>query len=328
VANLQPIEHPVALTRGVEIWLLHEPVGRLTGNKYYKLRDNLIAAQTQRKLSVMSFGGAWSNHILALAHATQRAGLGSIGLIRGDAGVASNATLVDAQSAGMQLRFLSREEYRQRNDPEYLQQLQRDHPHSMILPEGGSNLCAITSCADMLISLQPEFLRSIDIVAAAVGTGATLTGLRSALVNGQQVRGYCVVRDSGRQKRMEYWWQQLCAATPSTQSPERSLTAQADCVLVDAVAPGYAKLNSDHWQWVLWFAQHYGIWLDPLYTVKMVASVFSELETGSFKPGTRLLLVHTGGWQGWRGFANRVDSHNELVATINRYYADAVQEPL
>ncbi len=288
-------------------------MGPLSGNKFVKLEPNLERARAEKKTAVVSFGGAWSNHLVALAHAAREAGLASIGLVRGESHYADNATLKDALAAGMQLRFISRATYQQRDDSAYLHALQSEYPQALLLPEGGSNLDAVRGCSGMLTTLSAEFLGSLDTVCVAVGTGATLTGICHSLQATQEARGYSVVRDAARQARINGWRQELLcsyerledASTASTTDRIGASPWGATLQLRDASAPGYAKLAPEHWDWVRWFSEKTSIWLDPLYPVKRVASVFADLEQGEFARGTRILLVHTGGWQGWRGIINR-----------------------
>ena len=137
--------------------------------------------------------------------AAQQHGLGSIGIIRGEAEYASNATLTDAASHGMELHFVSRALYRRRHESSWLAELQSRFPDARLLPEGGSNLTAILACQRMLDSVDAGLLGRAETIACAVGTGATACGLSLRLRPDQSVSAYCVVPDPSRERRLQQW---------------------------------------------------------------------------------------------------------------------------
>ena len=166
------IPYPVQLTVK-RLDLIHP---QISGNKFFKLKYNLLAAQQQGFSQVLTFGGAFSNHIAATAYAAQRFGFQSIGIIRGQelATQDLNPTLQTAHDLGMQLHFVSRAEYRLRHEVEYLQQLQQQYPQAFIIPEGGSNVLAIQGTQEIL---SPDDLENYDVICCAVGTGGTIVGI-------------------------------------------------------------------------------------------------------------------------------------------------------
>ena len=149
---------------------------RISGNKFFKLKYNFFAAQQQGLRQVLTFGGAYSNHIAATAYAAQLVGFQSIGIIRGEELSTQdlNPTLQTAQDFGMQLHFVSRAEYRLRHESEYLQQLQRQYPQAFIIPEGGTNTLAIQGTQEILTSEDRE---NYDVICCAVCTGGTIAGI-------------------------------------------------------------------------------------------------------------------------------------------------------
>ena len=151
----------------------------ISGNKFFKLKYNLLAAQQQGYKKLLTFGGAYSNHITATAYAAQLFGFESLGIIRGEelASKPLNLTLNTAQQFGMQLQFVMRETYRQKQSPAYLAQLQQDYPEYYVIPEGGTNPLAIQGCTEILSDADRE---NFDLICCAVGTGGTIAGLIEA----------------------------------------------------------------------------------------------------------------------------------------------------
>ncbi|MBX2885575.1 MAG: pyridoxal-phosphate dependent enzyme [Granulosicoccus sp.] len=301
------------------IWMLHEPAHVLAGNKRFKLERNLERALEQGKKGVVSFGGAWSNHVAALAHATCQRGLQCVCIIRGEPAYLSNATLSEARRQGAHFEFVTRQEYRKRMDLCWMERLQQRFPDFMLLPEGGSNTLAVESCTSMLDTMDVDFRDTLDLVACPVGTGATLSGLRLGLNGLQQVRGYLAVNDPETRVRMERWWSTL-----------RANDLAVKLSLVDASAPGYARLEQAHYRCISHWLETTGILLDPVYTVKMVSVFVSEIDRGLFSPDTRIVLLHTGGYQGWRGWldgdrniAMRRHLSSSAIAEIERVIHDS-----
>ena len=149
---------------------------QISGNKFFKLKYNLLAAQQQGYKKLLTFGGAYSNHIAATAYAAQLFGFESLGIIRGEelASKPLNATLNTAQQFGMQLQFVTREAYRQKQSPAYLAQLQQHYPDYYVIPEGGTNPLAIQGCTEILSNADRE---NFDLICCAVGTGGNIARL-------------------------------------------------------------------------------------------------------------------------------------------------------
>lgn len=271
--------------------MMHEPAHVLAGNKRYKLEPNLDRAIDLGLNGIISFGGAWSNYVAALAHATRQRNMHCLCIIRGESESLSNPTLSKARQQGMQFEFIDRSTYRLRDDANWLESLRDRYPEYLLLPEGGSNLLAVESCSRMLDSVAADWLASFDVVACPVGTGATLTGLGLALTPGQQARGYQAVQDSRTHQRIQDWSKTL-----------NSNSKDAAMQLVDASGSGFARLDEYHYRCIDDWLSATGILLDPVYTVKMVATVKDEINRGLFPARSRILLVHTGGFQGWQGW--------------------------
>jgi len=252
----------------------------ISGNKFFKLKYNLLAAQQQGFSQVLTFGGAFSNHIAATAYAGQRFGFQSIGLIRGEelSSQALNPTLQTAHDFGMQLHFVSRAEYRLRHEIAYLQQLQQQYPQAFMIPEGGSNALALQGTQEILSENDRE---NYDVICCAVGTGGTIAGLIESSSAQQQVLGFSALKGDFLKRDIQQW----------TNKQNWSLTDAYCC-------GGYAKTNPELLQFMQHFEQRYAIPLEQVYTAKMMMGLFDLMQRQHFPEHTRILAIHTGGLQG------------------------------
>ena len=253
---------------------------QISGNKFFKLKYNLLAAQQQGFSQVLTFGGAFSNHIAATAFAAQHFGFQSIGMIRGEelASQPFNPTLQTAQDLGMQLHFLSRFEYRLRHQAEYLQQLQQQYPQAFIIPEGGSNTLAIQGTQEIL---SPDDLENYDVICCAVGTGGTLAGIIESSSEQQHVLGFSALKGDFLKHDIQQW----------TDKSNWSLTDAYCC-------GGYAKITPKLLQFMQQFEQQHHIPLEQVYTAKMMMGILDLIQYHHFPANTRILAIHTGGLQG------------------------------
>jgi D-cysteine desulfhydrase len=267
---------------GRELWIkrldLVHP--HISGNKFYKLKYNFLAAQAEGYQQVLTFGGAYSNHIAATAYTAQLFGWKSIGIIRGQelANRALNPTLNLAQQMGMQFEFVSRERYRQKNEAEFLQQLQQTYPHTYIIPEGGSNRLAIQGCQEILTA---DDLHQFDVICCAVGTGGTIAGLIEASLPHQKILGFSALKGDFLTQEV----QQL------TSKKNWQITDEFCCA-------GYAKTTPELLTFIRAFEKEHAIPLEQIYTGKMLFGLSSMIQRGEFNAGERILLIHTGGLQG------------------------------
>lgn len=282
-----------------------------SGNKYFKLHTNFRFANKKGIHQLITFGGAFSNHIHALALFGQQAGFKTLGIIRGEPENAEvysqNPTLLDAQQAGMELLFINRKEYRLRHDPDYLKKLQQQYPHALIIPEGGSNQYAVTGCEE--ISRQINQVASPDIIAVACGTGATLAGIVCGLNDKQQAIGYSVLRDESMEKRIGTFISDNQGGFDNdlVNNFDKDLGKnKANWIVEKADFGGYAKLDKDLLIFIFDWLEQTGILLDPIYTSKMCLRLMQQIEAREFAPDTSICMVHSGGLQGWRGMEKRV----------------------
>ncbi|MCU4406178.1 1-aminocyclopropane-1-carboxylate deaminase/D-cysteine desulfhydrase [Acinetobacter junii] len=253
---------------------------QISGNKFFKLKYNLLAAKQQNLNQVLTFGGAYSNHIAATAYAAHYFGFKSIGIIRGEelAKQAFNPTLQTAQDFGMQLHFVSRAEYRLRHELEYLQQLKQRYPNTWIIPEGGTNDLAIQGTKEILSADDRE---NYDVICCAVGTGGTIAGIIESSSDQQHILGFSALKGDFLKHDIQQW----------TNKTNWSLTDEYCC-------GGYAKTNSELLQFMQQFEQQYAVPLEQVYTAKMMMGLFDLIQQGNFPVNTRILAIHTGGLQG------------------------------
>ncbi|RZK23440.1 MAG: 1-aminocyclopropane-1-carboxylate deaminase/D-cysteine desulfhydrase [Hymenobacter sp.] len=295
-ALLQPIPHPVAIRRGVRLLLWRDDLRHptLPGNKARKLKYNLQAARQQNYTRLLTFGGAYSNHLAAVAAAGGLFGFETIGLVRGEQHLPLNPTLARCAAGGMQLHYLDRPTYRRRAEPAFLTEIQQQFGHPYLLPEGGTNALALRGVAELIPELRQH--TDFDAVAVAVGTGGTLAGLAVGLAEAHYpARAVGVAALKGG----DFLPADIAALT-------HAATGQAPPsyeLHLGYHFGGYAKLPSALRAFIQQFGADFGVLLDPIYTGKLLFGVLDLIEKGHFGPGSTVVAVHTGGLQAWAGFA-------------------------
>ncbi|KRW50628.1 1-aminocyclopropane-1-carboxylate deaminase [Aeromonas allosaccharophila] len=282
---LQHLHHPLLTRYGVELWckrddLIHPAI---SGNKWRKLKYHLLHAREHGKQHLLSFGGAYSNHIHALAAAGYQTGLRTTGIIRGEADAVSNTTLRDARRWGMDLVFVDRQSYRQRQDPDWLAQF--DAPDTLIVPEGGSSPLAIPGVAELV----GEVPFSPDLWVLPCASGGTLAGLIAGKRDREQILAIAVLKGGG------FIADEVCRLHPAAASTSGWRIA------LDHHDGGYAKFSLALWQWVQNFSADTGLPLEPIYSGKAMWGLFRELAAGRIALGSKIVFIHTGGMQGLAG---------------------------
>ncbi|MBP0903232.1 1-aminocyclopropane-1-carboxylate deaminase/D-cysteine desulfhydrase [Mariniflexile gromovii] len=270
---------------GVTLYLKREDTIHpfVSGNKYRKLKYNLLEAEKLGCKTLLTFGGAFSNHIAAVASAGQLMGFKTIGVIRGDElkdAVNENATLKFSQQCGMQFKFVSREVYREKTSVFFIENLKAEFGEFYLIPEGGTNTLAIKGCEEILT---PED-DGVDYICCAVGTGGTISGLINCSKPSQQVLGFPALKGSFLQQDIS----KFAMKTNWELKTEYHFG-------------GYAKINTELVAFINQFKKQYHIPLDPVYTGKMMFGIFDLIEKGYFPKGTKILAIHTGGLQGIEG---------------------------
>jgi len=267
----------------------------LGGNKWRKLKYNLEAAQQQKHDTLLTFGGAYSNHIYATAAAGQRYGYKTIGIIRGEQHAELNPTLQFATDCGMQLDYVDRESYRNKTSNSCINQLHKKYGRFYLLPEGGSNVLALKGCAEIIDEIDTDF----DVICVACGTGATLAGLVSNLSGKQQALGFVVLKDADFISTDIKLLLQQANINPACSWQ----------VNTSYHFGGYAKTDQALWDFMARFKKDFDIELDAVYTGKMFYGLFDLINNGYFKPGTRIVAIHTGGLQGNKGFSPQMNAN-------------------
>lgn len=293
-APVQRIEDPLLDRHKVALFIKREDQLHpdISGNKWRKLKYNLQAAYEEQHDTVLTFGGAFSNHIAAVAAAGKEFGFHMIGIIRGEEHLPLNPTLAYARGQGMQLHYIDRETYRNKTQPEVIEKLARQFGTFYLVPEGGSNALAVKGCAEIVADFDKN---TYDFICAPCGTGGTLAGLVAGMNRRGQVLGFPALKGGSFLK------EEIDTLT-------RAFNGQLYHnyqLLTDYHFGGYAKWTPELVNFIRIFKDVSGIPLDPIYTGKMLYGIYDLVQKGFFKPGSRLLAIHTGGLQGIKGFNER-----------------------
>ncbi|RZJ64282.1 MAG: 1-aminocyclopropane-1-carboxylate deaminase/D-cysteine desulfhydrase [Flavobacterium sp.] len=279
---------------GIELFVKREDLidPFVSGNKFRKLKYNLEQARLEGKSTLLTFGGAFSNHIAAVASAGKTARFNTIGIIRGEeiALVAhQNPTLSFALQNGMQLEFINRENYRKKGEDAFVNALKLRFGDFYLLPEGGTNALAVKGCEEILTSADARF----NYICSAVGTGGTLAGLSNSGGSAQKFIGFSSLKgdflaDEVRKYSTKNNWE----------------------INTDYHFGGYAKVTSELVEFINRFNAENKIQLDPVYTGKMLFGIFDLIKKGYFPKGSKILAIHTGGLQGIAGMNQRLQNKN------------------
>ena len=264
----------------------------ISGNKYWKMFYN-VKKYLEKEVSerkIITFGGAFSNHIAAAAALGNEFGIKTLGVIRGNELEDSwqeNPTLFSAHQNGMSFRFVTRETYRYKE--RLMAELQEEFPESLVVPEGGTNENAVEGIQYMLTDETNDF----DYICSAVGTGGTVSGLSKFAQPHQKVIGFKAVKDNSLENRI------------------KNLSKKDNFTLVDASDGGFGKITDENVRFINEFYQYFGIVLEPVYTGKMLRKIFEMIADDYFPANSKILAFHTGGLQGIVGA-------NEMLKKKNR----------
>ena len=266
--------------------------GLAPGNKSFKLRENIADAKVRGVDTLVSFGGSWSNHLHALAAAAHEQGLRSVGLVRG--GERDSAMLADVRAWGMQLEYLTRSEYRRRDEADYQRQLLQRYGPCLLLPEGGANPQGVAGCrqiADLIRQLAPGVPRLL----LAVGTGTTLAGIAAGLGidSGTHIVGISALKGA---IDLESRVQAALLAAEAVEYAQWQILHQHHC-------GGFARVTPGLREFILEFEAVHGVPLEPVYTGKMLYAIHQRCSSGQWDCDTPILAIHTGGLQGRRGYS-------------------------
>jgi 1-aminocyclopropane-1-carboxylate deaminase len=280
---IQQLNSRIFQNHNVECYLIREDLNHkhISGNKLRKLKYNLDYALKHGYTGILTFGGAFSNHIAATAYACDYFGINSIGIIRGEYD-RSNETLESAEKNGMHFEFISRTDYRKKEDEDFLQKIENRFPEYFIVPEGGDNQLGIDGCAEIIDN-------KLDVYAVACGTGNTLKGLikgslsNSSLIGIPVLKGDFILKDINEFCRFNGY-------------KEIEIS-----VFNDYHFGGYAKTSAELLSFIHQFYLEHSILLDPIYTSKLLFGMYDLIKMGIFD-NKKIGIIHTGGLQGWKGY--------------------------
>ncbi len=288
-----PIQE-IPLQKNIKLFIKREDLihPEISGNKYWKLFFN-INKYVEKKVEnpmMITFGGAFSNHISAVSALGKELGIKTLGIIRGDelsTKFLENPTLKFAFENEMELRFVTREDYR--NKEKLAEDLTKEFPEALIIPEGGTNELAVKGIGQML----NDETKTFDYLCSAVGTGGTLAGISRFCEENQRVIGFKVVNDDSLENKI------------------LELSQRKNFELMDAHEGGYGKITDETVDFINQFFKNHQIPLEPIYTGKMMRKLLQLIDENYFPSGSKILAFHTGGLQGIAGA-------NEMLRKQNR----------
>lgn len=268
------ISHPLLQTKKIELDVLRldkiHPV--ISGNKWFKLKYHIENFNAGHYKGIITFGGAWSNHIVATACACFLQSIKCIGFIRGERPLRFSATLEEALNYKMELKFISREIYKQKDNEEFIESIKKDFPDYYIIPEGGAGIDGEKGAGEIL---QYASEKEYTHIACAVGTGTMFNGLRNATKPEQQTLGIVVLKGWDEKKESDN-----------------------GKLFYDYHFGGYAKYNSALIDFMNGFYRFSSIPTDFVYTGKLAYAIFDLLKKDHFPSASKILLIHSGGLQG------------------------------
>lgn len=290
----QTVQLPMLDQKQVSLVLKREDLLHplISGNKYRKLKYNLLEAAKEGRKTILTFGGAFSNHIAATAFAAAEKGFKSIGVIRGDELRQTwqhNPTLKKAHENGMVFKFVNRETYRGKDQISFLQHLKKEFGDFYLVPEGGTNQLAIRGCEEILNQEDHTF----NIICTCVGTGGTVSGLINSSFEHQEVLGFSALKGDFLRSEIQ-----------------KNAKNQRWKLITDYHFGGYGKITQELVQFINDFKQQTQIPLDPIYTGKMMFGLLDMVKHDTFVKGTKILAIHTGGLQGIHGMNSVLKKKN------------------
>jgi len=283
---LQELTDEIITKAGIRLFIKRDDLihPTVSGNKWRKLKYNLQQARTENSTTLLTFGGAYSNHLYATAAAGNALGLKTIGIVRGEDYHGNlTSTLLFCQEQNMKLHFVSRQEYRERNNPEYLAELGIKFGKPYLIPEGGTSELALKGVEEMTFEVENELNRKPDFYAVAVGTGGTAAGILSS---GSDVLAFSALKGGSFLK-----------------DDIKNLLTEKDYIgnlqlFTEYHFGGYAKWKPELITFMTEFKQNHNIQLEQVYTAKMFFGLYDLIKQDFFKKDTVIVAVHTGGLQG------------------------------
>jgi 1-aminocyclopropane-1-carboxylate deaminase len=292
---------PLLTQKGITLYIKRDDKNHpiISGNKLRKLKYNLLEAKKLQKDTLLTFGGAYSNHIVATAGAGLEQGFKTIGIIRGDElgkdidkALTENPSLRQAHQMGMQFKFVTRSDYRKKTTKAFISDLIAEFGDCYLVPEGGTNDLAVKGCEEILTKADENF----DYITSAIGTGGTISGIINSTTAHQKVLGFPALKG-------DFHFEEIKKYTSRT---------NWDLVL-DYHFGGFAKVNTALISFMNMFYKETNIPLDPIYTGKMLFGLLDLIKNDYFAANTKILAIHTGGLQGILGMNTRLLKKNQSI---------------
>lgn len=296
-SNLQKIHFQKLTNKEIKLFVKRDDLlhPKISGNKWRKLKYNMLQMQQEKKQTLLTFGGAFSNHIAATAAAGRECGFKTIGIIRGEEHLPLNPTLQYAVNSGMQLKYISRTAYKHKDDINFQEQLKREYGEVYILPEGGTNEYALLGCAEIIQEVEEQNTIDFpDYFCVSCGTGGTMAGMILGLKNRSNIIGFSALKGNF-----------LTGEVNALIHKKEAVNYTNWQINNDYHCGGYAKFTPELVHFINEFKKDHQIQLDPIYTGKMMMGIFDLIDKDYFPRGSSILAIHTGGLQGIAGFNQR-----------------------
>lgn len=296
---LELIEDKIIKEKEISLFIKRDDLLNLhiNGNKWFKLKYNLIEAAEKNHNLLLTFGGAYSNHIASFSYACKLFGFDGIVVVRGEEYQSLNPTLSFVKNNGVRIHYVSREKYRNKYSDELIYHLKNIYGEFFLIPEGGSNNLAVKGCSEIISNLNIDF----DFICTACGTAGTLTGIAKSLKENQKAVGVAVLKNASflndEVKRLSH---------------NQKLNYE---ILLDYHFGGYAKFNQELIDFISDFYTKHKIILDPIYTGKLVYAVYDLIKKDYFPKNSKIVLFHSGGLQGYQGLIKK----QPLLHLYNRF---------
>jgi 1-aminocyclopropane-1-carboxylate deaminase/D-cysteine desulfhydrase-like pyridoxal-dependent ACC family enzyme len=292
---LQKIEDIILQEKRINLYVKRDDIldRFIDGNKWFKLKYNLIEASMNGYKQLLTFGGAYSNHVSAFSYACKLFGFDGIVVIRGEEYENLNPTLKFVEGNGCKLHYLSRTKFRNKYSDELLNELKSLYGHFLLIPEGGSNHLAVKGCSEIPASFEIEF----DYIFTACGTAGTLTGIATSLKSHQKAIGIAVLKNAS-----------FLNENIKQLSGNRELNFE---ILLDYHFGGYAKFNNQLLNFIYDFYSKHKLILEPIYTGKMLYAIYDLINKNYFPENSTIIAYHSGGLQGYKGLIK-----NKIVSKV------------
>lgn len=292
-AKIQEIHDPEIARHQLRLLVKREDLlhPHVSGNKFRKLKYNLQEAERAGHKTILTFGGAYSNHIYATAAAGKEFSFKTIGIIRGEEHLPLNATLQFARDIGMALYYLNRTEYKNKSSVEFLATLEKKFGRFYLIPEGGTNVLAVKGCTEIIEDIEVPY----DVICTPCGTGGTMAGLVAGLNGHKKVIGFSSLKGG------DFFYEEVSELVKNYNGKIFG-NWEIDTAYHFG---GYAKVKPELISFIKTFKQNHQIQLDPIYTGKMFYGIYDLMRQHYFKEHTTILALHTGGLQGIPGFEER-----------------------